>query len=131
MLLKELEEARFIDEVGYHPEEIQVLQAAGVDTTNYHVANVVDWNPFSDERGIIAEGDAWGRYQWDETDPNDGKFIIPWTIQDGYPHEDTLTTYMENLNNNLGRFQYYIGGTLLRDSLEIVPVKPSKLVSRR
>ena len=93
------------------------MQAAGVDTTNYHVASVVDWNPFSDERGIIAEGIGWGRYQWAETDPEDGKFIIPWTIQDGYPHEDTLTTYMENLNNNLGRFQHYLEGTLLRGQM--------------
>lgn len=94
----------FIDEVGYHPEEIQMLQAAGVDTTNYHVANVVDWNPFSDERGILLEGnDEWmGRYQWPEKDPVDEKYIIPWTIQHNYPHTDTLTTYMENLNNNLG-----------------------------
>ena len=96
---------KFVDDVGYHPGEIQVLQAAGVDTTNYHVANVVDWNPFSDERGIISEANVNGRRQWTETDPVDGKYVIPWTIQDGYPHEDTLTTYMENLNNNLGRFR--------------------------
>ena len=96
---------KFVDDVGYHPGEIEVLQAAGVDTTNYHVANVVDWNPFSDERGIISEANVIGRRQWTEKDPVDGKYVIPWTIQDGYPHEDTLTTYMENLNNNLGRFR--------------------------
>ena len=121
---------KFVDDVGYHPGEIQVLQAAGVDTTNYHVANVVDWNPFSDERGIISEANVNGRRQWTEKDPVDGKYVIPWTIQDGYPHEDTLTTYMENLNNNLGWFRILIESikNILRDEVNL---NLKKLVSRQ
>ena len=121
---------KFVDDVGYHPGEIQVLQAAGVDTTNYHVANVVDWNPFSDERGIISEANVNGRRQWTETDPVDGKYVIPWTIQDGYPHEDTLTTYMENLNNNLGRFRIFIE-SIENISRDKVNLNLEKLVSRQ